>query len=92
MYGAQDLCQRYNIPTGGYETFQNADTAKSFIKSQGAPIVVKADGLAAGKGAIVCKTEEEACDAVDSMMLKGLFGGAGEKVGALLEVTGGAQW
>ncbi|GMH34516.1 hypothetical protein BSKO_02350 [Bryopsis sp. KO-2023] len=76
----KDLCKKYNVPSATYEKFTDADEAKSFIKKQGAPIVVKADGLAAGKGAIVCKTLEEAFEAVDSMMVKATFGEAGKTV------------
>lgn len=60
-----------------YRTFADSTAAKSYIKEQGAPIVVKADGLAAGKGVIVALTLEEAYDAVDSMLVKGDFGSAG---------------
>ena len=60
-----------------YQTFTNASDAKNYIKKQGAPIVVKADGLASGKGVFVAQTLEEAYGAVDSMLLKGSFGSAG---------------
>jgi phosphoribosylamine--glycine ligase len=56
----KELCKRHNIPTGAYERFTDADTAAAYIKAQGAPIVVKADGLAAGKGVFVCRTQDEA--------------------------------
>lgn len=54
----QDICKKYNIDTAAYEVFTDADLAKAYIKTQGAPIVVKADGLAAGKGVIVAMTEQ----------------------------------
>lgn len=63
-----------------YKTFTDPDMAKQYIKEQGAPIVVKADGLAAGKGVIVAITLDEAYDAVDSMLVKNVFGSAGCKV------------
>ena len=57
---AKDLMKKYNIPTAAYGVFSNADEAKQFIAKTGAPIVVKADGLAAGKGVVVAMTVEEA--------------------------------
>ena len=56
----KNLCKKNNIPTANFETFTNIDEASSFIKKAGVPIVVKADGLAAGKGVSICKSEEEA--------------------------------
>jgi len=73
------LCRANNIPTAAYEHFGDAEAAKAYIRKQGAPIVVKADGLAAGKGVVVAMTEAEALDAVD-MMFGGGFGGAGAEV------------
>ena len=73
------LCRANNIPTAAYEHFTDADAAKAYIRRQGAPIVVKADGLAAGKGVVVAMTEAEALVAVD-MMFGGGFGGAGAEV------------
>lgn len=75
----KDICRKYNIPTAAYERFTDADKAKSYITAQGAPIVVKADGLAAGKGVIVASTVEEAHAAIDDM-LGGRFGSAGASV------------
>lgn len=63
-----------------YQTFTDPSAAKQYIKEQGAPIVIKADGLAAGKGVIVATTLEEASEAVDSMLVKGEFGSAGCRV------------
>lgn len=63
-----------------YQTFTDPSAAKEYIKNQGAPIVVKADGLASGKGVIVAMTQEEALDAVDSMLVKNVFGSAGCRV------------
>ncbi|MEW6642576.1 MAG: phosphoribosylamine--glycine ligase [Pseudomonadota bacterium] len=72
----KDLCKANNIPTAAYERFSDADAAKAYIRDQGAPIVVKADGLAAGKGVVVAMTVAEAEAAID-MMLGGGFGAAG---------------
>ncbi|KAL0387238.1 UNVERIFIED_CONTAM: Phosphoribosylamine--glycine ligase, chloroplastic [Sesamum radiatum] len=74
------LCYKYDIPTAKYQTFTDALAAKAYIAEQGAPIVVKADGLAAGKGVIVAMTLEEAYEAVDSMLVKNVFGSAGCRV------------
>ncbi|MGH6775014.1 phosphoribosylamine--glycine ligase [Brucella tritici] len=75
----KDLCARFNIPTGAYGRFNNAPKAKAYIRQQGAPIVVKADGLAAGKGVVVAMTLDEALDAVDACF-EGAFGSAGAEV------------
>src|ERR1700743_1783810 len=73
------LCRDNNIPTAKYQHFTDADAARTYIRAEGAPIVVKADGLAAGKGVVVAMTEREALDGVD-MMFGGGFGGAGAEV------------
>jgi phosphoribosylamine--glycine ligase len=73
------LCRANNIPTAAYEHFTDAAAAKAYIRAQGAPIVVKADGLAAGKGVVVAMTEAEALDAVD-MMFGGGLGDAGAEL------------
>ncbi len=75
----KDLCAKYNIPTGAYQRFNNAPKAKAYIRQQGAPIVIKADGLAAGKGVTVAMTLEEALNAVDDCF-EGAFGDAGAEV------------
>lgn len=75
----KDLCARYGIPTGAYRRFTDADAAKAYIIEQGAPIVIKADGLAAGKGVTVATTTEEALLAVDECF-SGAFGAAGAEV------------
>ncbi|RLB76319.1 MAG: phosphoribosylamine--glycine ligase, partial [Deltaproteobacteria bacterium] len=77
---SKDLMARYNIPTAAYQSFSDHDQAVAYIKNQGAPIVVKADGLAAGKGVIVAMTEEQAIAAVDDIMLDHVFGDAGASV------------
>tara|TARA_R110000850_G_scaffold276757_2_gene420122 strand:+ start:173477 stop:174766 length:1290 start_codon:yes stop_codon:yes gene_type:complete len=71
---------RHNIPTAAYQTFTDPEAAKTYIRTQGAPIVVKADGLAAGKGVVVATSENEALDAVEQMLGDGAFGAAGARV------------
>ncbi len=73
------LCTEFGIPTGAYGRFTNAADALAYVRAQGAPIVVKADGLAAGKGVVVAQTLKEAEDAV-AMMFDGAFGAAGAEV------------
>jgi phosphoribosylamine--glycine ligase len=77
---AKEMMKKYHIPTAFYEIFDNRDDAVKYIRKQGAPIVVKADGLAAGKGVIVCKTVEEAFQSVDKIMKEKIFGEAGNRV------------
>lgn len=77
---AKNIMKKYNIPTASFEVFEEPERAKEYIKKIGAPLVVKADGLAAGKGVYVCKTEEEALNAIDDIMVKKIFGSAGDKV------------
>ena len=74
---AKRLMKKYNIPTAEFKVFDNLDAAKNYIRSKGAPIVIKADGLAAGKGVIVAQTLDEAVNAVDEMKT---FGSAGDKI------------
>ena len=73
------LSLKHNIPTAAYGVFQDIDEARAYIQDRGAPIVVKADGLAAGKGAIVCETTEEALSAAENV-LGGQFGDAGKEI------------
>ncbi|GAF65555.1 phosphoribosylamine--glycine ligase [Bacillus sp. TS-2] len=77
---AKEIMQKYHIPTGAYATFTQYDEAVNYVKKQGAPIVIKADGLAAGKGVVVAMTEEEALNALSSMLLDHVFGQASEQV------------
>ncbi|MDW3205035.1 MAG: phosphoribosylamine--glycine ligase [Alphaproteobacteria bacterium] len=77
---SKDICAKYNIPTAAYRRFTEAEAAKDYIRAQGAPIVVKADGLAAGKGVTVAMTEGEAIAAVDAAMKDGAFGAAGAEL------------
>ena len=77
---AKNLMKKYGIPTARYEVFTAAEPARAYIRQEGAPIVVKADGLAAGKGVIVAMTEQEALDAVNAIMEDHSFGDAGARV------------
>ncbi len=77
---AKYIMNKYDIPTAGYREFVEYEQAKTFLKSADIPIVVKADGLAAGKGAIVCNEREKAYEALDLIMKKNAFGAAGRKV------------
>ena len=74
---AKNFMAKYGIPTARYGTFDNPEEAKEFIKRLGDKVVVKADGLAAGKGAFVCQSAEEALKVVDELMVKGVLGEAG---------------
>jgi phosphoribosylamine--glycine ligase len=76
----KDFLARHNIPSAAYETFTEVEPALAYIEQQGAPIVVKADGLAAGKGVIVAMTNQEANDAVRDMLAGNAFGDAGHRV------------
>jgi phosphoribosylamine--glycine ligase len=76
----KDFLHKYNIPTASYQTFTDKAAAIAYITAQGAPIVVKADGLAAGKGVIVAHTEAEAIAAVEDMLAGNKFGEAGHRV------------
>ena len=71
---AKDLMRKYQIPTAGYRTFEDYDSAKRYLDEQGAPIVIKYDGLAAGKGVVVAMTAEEADNALKDMLLDNRFG------------------
>ena len=77
---SKDLMKKYNIPTAKYETFTNESEALAYLDTQSAPIVVKADGLALGKGVIIAQTIDEAKAAVKSMMEDKVFGKSGDKI------------
>ncbi len=77
---AKHFLKRHNIPTAFYDVFTEVDAAKAFVEKNGAPIVIKADGLAAGKGVIVAMTNEEAFAAIDDMLAGNKFGDAGSRV------------
>ena len=77
---AKDLMKKYRIPTGDSLTFTDHGPAVKYAKGKGAPLVVKADGLAAGKGVIICRSVDEALSALDLIMVQKAFGAAGGKV------------
>ena len=77
---AKDFLVRHNIPTAVYKVFTETSPAINYIKEQGIPIVIKADGLASGKGVVVAMTEEQAFGAVDNMLSKHILGKAGHRV------------
>jgi phosphoribosylamine---glycine ligase len=76
----KDFLQRHNIPTAAYGNFTDIEAATAYVKQMGAPIVVKADGLAAGKGVILAQTEAEAIAAINDMLAGNAFGDAGHRV------------
>jgi phosphoribosylamine--glycine ligase len=76
----KDLCATYNIPTADYARFCDPGSAKAFVREQGAPLVIKADGLAAGKGVIIAQTQAEAEAAIDQAMVEKTFGEAGQSL------------
>ncbi len=76
----KDFCKKYNIPTAGYGRFTDIDDAKAFIDKNGVPIVIKTDGLAAGKGVLICQSVEEAYKAAEEMLSGAAFGAAGNEI------------
>ncbi|HYA88405.1 MAG TPA: phosphoribosylamine--glycine ligase [Nitrospirota bacterium] len=77
---SKDLMRKYHIPTAEYRVFTEKASAEAYVREKGAPIVVKADGLAAGKGVVVAETVEEALKALDLMMIDKVFGAAGDRI------------
>ncbi len=77
---AKEMMKKWGVPTADFKVFDNPEEAKAYIREKGAPIVVKADGLAAGKGVTVAKTVEEALEAIDKIMVEKVFGDAGNRV------------
>lgn len=77
---SKELMRKYAIPTATYETFDNYETAIAYVETCPIPVVLKADGLALGKGVLICKTREEAINGIKEMMLESKFGSAGSKV------------
>ena len=77
---SKELMAKYNIPTAFFKICEDIEAAKAYVEEKGAPIVVKADGLAAGKGVVVAMTKQEALDAIDDMMGDHKFGAAGARV------------
>lgn len=77
---SKDLMKKYGVPTAAYETFDDADAAIAYLETADMPIVLKADGLALGKGVLICNTLEEAKEGVKSLMLDKQFGSAGNRI------------
>lgn len=77
---AKNFMAKYGVPTANFEVFDDPQKAKRFVEDVSAPLVIKADGLASGKGAIVCKTRQEAIKAIDLLMIRKVFGKAGERI------------
>lgn len=77
---SKDLMKKYGIPSAAYETFDNADAALAYLETAKMPIVLKADGLALGKGVLICNTLEEAKEGVKTLMLDKQFGSAGDRI------------
>lgn len=77
---SKDLMKKYNIPTAAYETFDDADAAIKYLETNSYPVVLKADGLALGKGVLICSTREEAKAGVKALMLDKQFGSAGDRI------------
>ena len=77
---SKDLMKKYGIPSAAYETFDNAEAALAYLETAKMPIVLKADGLALGKGVLICNTLEEAKEGVKTLMLDKQFGSAGDKI------------
>lgn len=77
---SKDLMKKYNIPTAGYENFDSPEEAMKYLETAKMPIVLKADGLALGKGVLICQTREEAMEGVRTLMLDKKFGDAGNTI------------
>ena len=77
---SKDLMKKYGIPTAAYETFDTPEAALAYLETAPVPIVLKADGLALGKGVLICKTREEAKEGVKTLMLDKQFGSAGDRI------------
>ncbi len=77
---SKNILKKYNIPTANYKTFTSPQIARAYLKSQKFPVVIKADGLAAGKGVMICQTLESSYESIDEIMVKKVFGDAGNTV------------
>jgi len=77
---AKELMEKYHIPTASYATFRSPEEAKTYLRAKGVPAVIKADGLAAGKGVIIARTLEKAEEAIDAILTRRIFGAAGERI------------
>ena len=77
---SKDLMKKYGIPTAAYETFDTPEAARRYLETAKVPVVLKADGLALGKGVLICNTREEAMEGVKTLMLDKQFGHAGDRI------------
>jgi phosphoribosylamine--glycine ligase len=77
---SKDFMRRHNLPTAKFEIFKNFEKAKEYVNKQSLPVVIKASGLALGKGVIIAQTREEALEALENMLVKKVFGNAGEEI------------
>jgi len=77
---AKEMMKKYKIPTASYEIFEDPKEAVKYVKMEGTPIVIKADGLASGKGVMICKTEEEAIYSINRIMVNKIFGESGNRI------------
>ena len=77
---SKDLMKKYGIPTAAYETFDSPEAALAYLETAPVPIVLKADGLALGKGVLICNTREEAKEGVKTLMMDKQFGHAGDRI------------
>ncbi|KKQ26863.1 MAG: Phosphoribosylamine-glycine ligase, partial [Parcubacteria group bacterium GW2011_GWB1_37_13] len=77
---SKDFMRQHNLPTAKFEIFNDFEKAKDYIKKQALPIVIKASGLALGKGVIICQTQKEAVETLENMMIKKIFGESGNEV------------
>ena len=77
---SKDLMKKYGIPTAGYETFDSPEAALAYLETAALPIVLKADGLALGKGVLICNTLDEAREGVRTLMMDKQFGAAGNRI------------
>ena len=77
---SKNLMKKYDIPTAFYSTFDNYEEAINWVKEVKPPLVIKADGLASGKGVFICRTEEEAVQAVEDIMTRHIFGDSGDRI------------
>src|SRR6202043_318155 len=76
----KDLCVRAGVPTAAYQRFTSPEDALAYVREKGAPIVIKADGLAAGKGVTVAQTLEEATEAIEDALVGQIFGASGQEI------------
>src|SRR3989338_1413412 len=77
---SKDFMRRHNLPTAKFKVFTDFEKAKNYIEDHPLPVVIKASGLALGKGVVICQTPEQALETLENMMLKKIFGASGEEV------------